>query len=72
MLRAVSDVTEIFLNLCNTLKINDFLRSSRYVKITEQVAAFCLVISHFHKQMDVADSLQRSLETISMSMQLRS
>jgi hypothetical protein len=35
------------------------------VKITEQVAAFCIVITHSHKQMDVTDRLQRSLETIS-------
>jgi hypothetical protein len=54
-----------FLNLCNTLKMNGFLRSSRYVKITEQVAAFCLVMAHAHKQRAVADRLQRSLETIS-------
>jgi hypothetical protein len=54
-----------FLNLCNTLKMNSFLRSSYYVKITEQVAAFCLVMAHSHKQRDVANRLQRSLETIS-------
>jgi hypothetical protein len=54
-----------FLNLCNTLKMNGFLRSSRYVKITEQVAAFLLVMAHSHTQRDVADRLQRSLDTIS-------
>jgi hypothetical protein len=65
MLRAISDVVEDILNLYNTLKMNGFLRSSRYVKITEQVAAFCLVIAHTHKQRAVADRLQRSLKIIS-------
>jgi DNA-directed RNA polymerase specialized sigma24 family protein len=36
-----------------------------YVKIMEQVAAFCLVMAHDHKQRDVADRLQCSLDTIS-------
>jgi hypothetical protein len=54
-----------FLNLCNTLKMNGFLRNSRYVKITEQIAAFLLVMAYSHKQRDVADRLQRSLDTIS-------
>jgi len=34
-----------FMKLCNTLKHNGYLGSSRYVKITEQVAAFCLVVA---------------------------
>jgi hypothetical protein len=58
-------LSKTFLNLCNTLKMNDFLRNSHYVKITEQVAAFCLVMPHAHKQRVVVDRLQRSLETIS-------
>ena len=45
--------------------MNGFLRSSRYVKITEQVAAFCLVMAHSYLQRDVADRLQHSLVTIS-------
>jgi hypothetical protein len=55
-----------FLKLCNTLKNNGFLQSSRYVKITEQVAAFCLVMAHGHTQRVVADRLQRSLHTVSV------
>jgi hypothetical protein len=53
-----------FLKLCNTLKNNGFLESSRYVKITEQVAAFCLVMAHGHTQRVVVDRLQRSLHTV--------
>ena len=45
--------------------MNGFLQSCRYVKITEQVAAFCLVMAHSHKQRDMADRLQCSLDTIS-------
>jgi hypothetical protein len=56
---------KIFLNLCNTLKMNGFLRSNGYVKITEQVVVFCLIIAYSHKQRDVVDRLQHSLETIS-------
>ncbi|XP_059429163.1 uncharacterized protein LOC132162972 [Corylus avellana] len=55
-----------FLKLCNTLKHNGFLQSSRYVKITEQVAAFCLVMAQCHTQRTVADRLQRSLHTVSV------
>jgi hypothetical protein len=55
-----------FLALCNTLKHNDFLYSSRYVKITEQVAVFCFIMSHAHMQRDVADRLQRSTHKISV------
>jgi hypothetical protein len=54
-----------FLRLCNTLKQNHLLESSRFVKITEQVATFCLIVSHSHTQRMVADRLQRSLHTIS-------
>jgi hypothetical protein len=35
------------------------------VKIMEQVATFCLVMAHAHKQRDVAIRLQSSLDTIS-------
>jgi hypothetical protein len=34
-----------FMKLCCTLKHNGYLRICRYVKITEQVAAFCLVVA---------------------------
>ena len=46
-----------FFKLCNTLKNNGFLQSSRYVKIIEQVAAFCVVMAHGHTQRVVADRL---------------
>jgi DNA-binding NarL/FixJ family response regulator len=55
-----------FLKLCNTLKNNGYLQSSQYVKITDQVAAFCLVMAHGHTQKVVADMLQRSLHTVSV------
>ena len=53
-----------FLKLCNTLKQNGFLKSSRYVKITEQVATFILLATHSHTQKDVSDRIQRSSETV--------
>ncbi|GLT55144.1 hypothetical protein SLA2020_282920 [Shorea laevis] len=53
-----------FLKLCNTLKQNGLLQSSRYVKITEQVAIFCLVASQRFTQRSVADRMNRSTETI--------
>ena len=55
-----------YLKLCITLKQNIFLQSSRYVKITEQVAAFCLVMAQGHTQRIVVDRLQQSLHTISI------
>jgi hypothetical protein len=54
----------IFLKLRNTLKHNGFLKSSRYVKITKQVATFFLVITQGHTHRDVSDKIQRSTETI--------
>jgi hypothetical protein len=57
---------DAFLALCNTLKQNDFLQSSRYVKITEQVAVFCLLMAHNWTQRDVADRLQRSTHTVNV------
>jgi hypothetical protein len=57
---------DTYLALCNTLKQNGFLQSSRYVKITEQVAVFCLIMSHNWSQRDVSDRLQRSLHTVSV------
>jgi hypothetical protein len=53
-----------FLKLCNTLKQNGFLKSSRYVKITEQVATFLLIATHSHTHRDVCDRIQRSSETV--------
>jgi hypothetical protein len=53
-----------FLKLCNTLKQNGFLKSSRYVKITEQVATFLLIATHSHTHRDVSDRIQRSSETV--------
>jgi hypothetical protein len=55
-----------FLKLCNTLENNDFLQNSCYVKIIEQVAAFCLEVAHGHNQRVVVDRLQRSLHTVSV------
>jgi len=57
---------DTFLALCNNLKQNGFLRSSRYVKITEQVAVFCLLMAHNCSQRDVSDRLQRLLHTVSI------
>jgi hypothetical protein len=54
-----------FMKLCCTLKHNGYLRSSRYVKITEQVAAFCLIVAQAQSQRTVCDRLQRSTATIS-------
>jgi hypothetical protein len=54
-----------FMKLCNTLKNNGYLGNSRYVKITEKVAAFLLVVCQAHSQRSVADRLQRSTHTIS-------
>jgi hypothetical protein len=58
-----------FMKLCCTLKHNGYLRSNRYVKITEQVAAFCLIVaqaqSQSQSQRTVCDRLQRSTATIS-------
>jgi hypothetical protein len=53
-----------FCRLCNTLKINHLLISSRFVKITEQVATFLLIVCQGHTMRAVADRLQRSLQTI--------
>jgi hypothetical protein len=44
-----------FLKFYNTLKENGFLKSSRYVKITEQVATFLLVVTQGHSHRDVSD-----------------
>jgi hypothetical protein len=55
----------IFMKLCCTLKHNGYLRNSRYVKITEQVAAFCLAVAQAQSQRTVSDRLQRSTGTIS-------
>jgi hypothetical protein len=57
---------DTFLVLCNTLKQNGFLQSSRFVKIIEQVVAFCLLMAHNWTQRDVADRLQRSIHTINV------
>jgi hypothetical protein len=54
-----------FMKLCSTLKNNCYLGNSRYVKITEKVAAFLLVVCQAHSQRSVADRLQRSTHTIS-------
>jgi hypothetical protein len=35
-----------FLKLCNTLKYNELLKSNHYVKITEQIATFFLIVTH--------------------------
>jgi hypothetical protein len=53
-----------FCCLCNTLKNNHLLKSSRFVKITEQVATFLLIVCQGHTMRAVVDRLQRSLETI--------
>jgi hypothetical protein len=53
-----------FCRLCNTLKNNHLLKSSRFVKITEQVATFLLIICQGHTMRVVADRLQRSLQKI--------
>jgi len=47
-----------FMKLCYTLKHNGYLRSSRYVKIIEQVAAFYLVVAQAQSQMTMSDRLQ--------------
>jgi hypothetical protein len=57
---------DAFIVLCDTLMRNGFLRSSRYVKVTEQVAVFCLIMAHNWSQRDVSDRLQRSLHTVSV------
>jgi hypothetical protein len=44
-----------FLKLCNTLKHNELLKSSRYVKIMEQVTTFLLVVTQCHTHRDVLD-----------------
>jgi hypothetical protein len=54
-----------FMKLCCTLKHNGYLRNGCYVKITEQVAAFCLVVAQAQSQRTVCDRLQRSTATIS-------
>jgi hypothetical protein len=54
-----------FMKLCCTLKHNGYLRYSHYVKITEQVATFCLVVAQAQSQRTVSDRLQRSTATIS-------
>jgi len=51
---------DAFIARCDALMKNGFLRSSRYVKVTEQVAVFCLIMAHNWSQRDVADRLQRS------------
>jgi len=57
---------DTYLALCNTLKQNGFLRSSRYVKITEQVVVFFLLMAHNWSQRNMAYRLQRSLHTVSI------
>ena len=47
-----------FLKLCNTLKQNSFIKSSHYVKITEQVATFLLIVTHSHTHKDGSDRIQ--------------
>jgi ribosomal protein S8 len=49
-----------FLKLCNTLKQNGYLKIIRYVKITEQVATFLLIVTHNHTHKDVCDRIQQS------------
>jgi hypothetical protein len=56
---------DTFLALCNTLKQNDLLHSSRYVKLTEHMAVFFLLMAHNWSQRDVVDKLQRSTHTAS-------
>jgi hypothetical protein len=53
-----------FLKLCNMLKNNCFLQSSRYVEITKQVGAFCLIMAQDQTQRVVVDRLQRSLHMV--------
>jgi len=53
-----------FCRLCNTLKNNHLLKSSWFVKITEQVATFLLVVCQGHTIRVVVDRLQRSFQTI--------
>jgi hypothetical protein len=53
-----------FLKLCNTLKQNGYLKSSRYVKITEQVATFLLIATHSYTHKDVCDRIQQSSKTV--------
>jgi hypothetical protein len=52
-----------YLKLCNTLKYNGLLKSSRYVKIKEQVATFLLVVTQGHTYRDMSDRIQRFTET---------
>ena len=53
-----------FLKLYNTLKHNEFLKSNRYIKITEKIATFLLVVTQGHTHRDVSDKIQRSIETV--------
>jgi hypothetical protein len=55
-----------FMKLCSTLKNNGYLGSSRYVKITDKLAGFLLVVCQVQSQRSVADKLQRSTHTISI------
>jgi hypothetical protein len=46
-----------FLALCNMLKHNGFLQSSRYMKITEQLVVFILIMAQNHSQRATANRL---------------
>jgi hypothetical protein len=48
---------ETYIALCNTLEQNGFLRNTRDVQVIEQVATFCLVMSHGWSARSVADRL---------------
>ncbi|XP_059433235.1 uncharacterized protein LOC132166408 [Corylus avellana] len=55
-----------YIALCNTLEQNGLLRNTRAVQVTEQLAAFCLVMSQCWSARSVADRLQRSTYFISV------
>ena len=55
-----------FIALSNTLEQNGFLRNTRSVKVTEQLAAFCLVMAHSYSARSVADRLQHSTYFVSI------
>ena len=57
---------ETFIALSNTLQQNEILRNTRSVKVTEQLAAFYLVMAHSYSARSVANRLQCSTYFLSI------
>ena len=55
----------VFLKLCHILSDEGLLRSTRHVKVEEQVAMFLLIVGHNERNRVIQERFQHSGETIS-------